>query len=332
MNPRPLRIGEAIDLYLGELARRGRSPRTIDAYRRKLNGLADSVRDAYVDEIRLQDYERYLNQWIESARSTLASSVSLVRGFSEFLWERGYTRDHVALTLKRPRRPRAEDLDVVTVTGEDVARLLDSCETWQEYLCVSTAIYLGARRRALALARRRDVDVDKGTVRFVEKGGKVITKPMPDEYATIVRAADEAGVWRSSDDYLIPNRRPGAVKRAERSDKVIWSTVKIVAARADVVSHVHALRAAFAVQFDEANPDQVIALKELLGHARIDQTLVYLRRKDKAKAMEAVRTLSWGSWNAPEFPSSEAAARRKAPVSRGFHEEAHTGFEPVPPP
>jgi integrase len=332
IEPRPLRIGEAIDLYLGDLARRGRSARTIEAYERKLNDLADVVRDSYVHEIRLADYERYLNRWIGSSRSTLASGVSLVKGFSEFLWERDYTEEHVALRLKRPPRPRAEDLDVVTVTSKDVARMLDCCETWQEYLCLATGIYLGARRRALARVRRRDVDLDKGTARFVEKGSKVITKPMPDEYVMILRAAEEAGVWRSSNDYLIPSRRPGAVRRAERSDKVIWSTVKIVAERAGVVSHVHALRAAFAVQFDEANPDQVIALKELLGHARIDQTLVYLRRKDKAKAMEAVRTLSWGSAGSFVFPPSEEAAYRKAPVSRGFRAEAHTGFEPVPPP
>jgi hypothetical protein len=73
---------------------------------------------------------------------------------------------------------------------------------------------------------------------------------------------------------------------------VIWETVK--SARAGVQAHVHALRAAFAVQFDEANPAQVIALKELMGHSRIDQTLVHLRRKNKAKAMEVVRDLSWG--------------------------------------
>jgi hypothetical protein len=38
----------------------------------------------------------------------------------------------------------------------------------------------------------------------------------------------------------------------------------------------------------------VLALKELMGHNRIETTLVYLRRKDKAKAMESVRDLSWG--------------------------------------
>ena len=70
---------------------------------------------------------------------------------------------------------------------------------------------------------------------------------------------------------------------------MIWETVKKLAARAGVEAHTHALRAAFAVQFDEANPDQLIALKELMGHARIETTLVYLRRKDRARAMESVR-------------------------------------------
>jgi integrase len=317
---RPIRIGEASDLYLGELARRGRSPRTLDAYRRKLNALADSVRDPYVHEIELRDYEAFLNRWVGSAASTLAGGVSLVKGFSEFLWERGYTSTHVAYGLRRPRRPRAEDLDVVTVGAEDVLRMLQACETWQEYLCVATPLYLGARRRALALVRRRDVDLVRGSVRFVEKGPKVITKPLPDEYAQVLRAAEEAGVWKSGDAYLIPNRRPGAVRNAERSDKVIWETVRRVARRAGVNSHVHALRAAFAVQFDEANPGNVVGLKELLGHARIDQTLVYLRRKDKAKAMEAVRGLTWGGAGEFVFPPREEAARKKPPFSRGFEE------------
>ena len=329
---RPLRIGEAIDLYLGDLARRDRSPRTLDAYQRKLNLLADEVRDAYVHELGLEDYERFVNRWIGAAPSTLAASVSLVKGLSEFLWERGFTEEHVAFRMKRPRRPRAEELDVVTVSTEDVGRMLDACETWQEFLCLSTAVYMGARRRALANVRLRDVDFEHGRIKFVEKGRKVLSKPLPDEFVEILRAAGAAGIWKTPEAYLIPNRRPGAVRRAERSDKVIWETVRKVAARAGIRSHVHALRAAFAVQFDEANPDQLIALKELMGHADIATTLVYLRRKDRLLAMESVRGLSWGGAGHYEFPPREEAARKKPPLSRGFCEEAHTGFEPVPPP
>jgi integrase len=329
---RPLRIGEAIDLFLGDLARRDRKPRTRDAYQRKLNHFADDVHDAFVHDIRLEDYERFLNRWVGRSPTTLANGVSLVKGLSRFLWERGYTTEDVAYPLKRPRRLRPEDLDVVTVSAEDVGRMLNRCDTWQEFLCLTTAVYLGARRTALARVRFGDVDFTHRTIRFAEKGGKVITKPLPDEYVDILCAAVEAGIWKSGEDYLIPNRRPGAVKSPERSDKVIWETVKKVARRVGVVATVHALRAAFACQFDEANPGQVFTLKELLGHADIATTLTYLRRKDKAKAMEQVRTLSWGGGGAFVFPPREEAARKKPPLSRGFIEEAHTGFEPVPPP
>ena len=48
--------------------------------------------------------------------------------------------------------------------------------------------------------------------------------------------------------------------------------------------------------------------------------------------MEVVRHLSWGGGGTFVFPPREEAARKKPPLSRGFGEEAHTGFEPVPPP
>ena len=231
---RPLRIGEAIDLFLGDLARQGRKPGTLLDYRYKLNLLADELRDAYVDEIERTDYERFLDRWVGSAESTMASSVSLVHVFSKFLWEREFTATDVGRAIPRPRKPRPEDLDVVTVRAEDVQVMLDACLSWQEFLCLSTALYLGARRAALARVRLRDVDFSAATIRFFEKGGKVIVKPLPDEYVEILGRAQDEGVWKSGEDYLIPNRRPGAVRRAERSDKVIWSTVKAVAARAGV--------------------------------------------------------------------------------------------------
>ena len=66
-----------------------------------------------------------------------------------------------------------------------------------------------------------------------------------------------------------------------------------------------------------------------MGHARIETSRVYLRRKDKAKAMETVRSLSWGRF---VFPPSQETAYRKPSTSGAFLEEAHTGFEPVLPP
>jgi integrase len=315
-----VRLVRAIDLYIGDLARRGRSKVTRDGYERLLFDFADLLpRDVLVSEITLEDYEQFLDRWTNQSRSTLASSVSLVRGFSRFLYKRGYTPTDVAAPLERPSKQRPEDLDVITVSKHEVERMLRACETIQELLCITTAIYLGARRKALAGARWGDVDLETGMIRFKEKGGKISHKPLPLEYADMLAELDRGNYWSSPGDYLIPNRRPASVRRAERSDKVIWNTVKLVAKRAGVRSHVHALRAAFAVQFDDQHPDQLYALKELMGHVRLETTATYLRRKDREKAMSLNRDLKWGAY---VFESQT----RKSLLMR---EKAHTGFEPV---
>lgn len=313
-----LPVFDSLDLYIGELARRGARPATRRTYRRDLAGFLDRARVAYVHELTPNHYERDLDRWTNSSPSTLASRVSVRKGYSAWLKERGHVDTHVAESLRRPRRPRYEDIDVVSVTSEDVGRMLAACEDWQEFLCLSTAVYLGARRNALALVRRGDIDLVRGTVRFAnEKGGKVQVKPLPREYQEIIVAAERHGIWSSGEDYLIPNRRPASVRRKERSDKIVWETVRRVAKRCGVRAHVHSLRAAFAVAFDEAHPAEVTALRDLLGHARLETTLIYLRRRDKARGMESVRDLSWGGGPVIGF-SSEAI-------------KAHTGFEPVLP-
>jgi integrase len=218
--------------------------------------------------------------------------------------------------IKRPRRPAPEDTDVLTITTGEALRMLEACENWQELLCLSTALYSGARRGALSKVRRRDLDLEAGTIRFLEKGRKVVTKPVPDEYLALLSAAEADGIWRSPEDYLIPNRRPASVRRRERSDKVIWETIVRVAARAGIRSHVHALRSAFAVQFIDTHPGETLALKDLMGHKRMETTVRhYLRRRDKERLMGSVRDLSW----APSLLPPQAL-------------EAHTGFEPVLPP
>ena len=63
-------------------------------------------------------------------------------------------------------------------------------------------------------------------------------------------------------------------------------------AKAGVAIHVHALRAAFAVQYLESNLGDTDALRELMGHARGETTQVYLRRLNRRRRMDSVRGLS----------------------------------------
>jgi integrase len=314
-----VRLSRAIDLWTGELARAGRTPSTRASYERYLfkfvKQLERSRPDVKASEVTTNDCRLFLDGWNGRSASTVCSIHSALSGLFKWLYLEGEIDVNPMVRISRPRRPRPDDVDVVLVTPGDVERMLRASEDWQELLCLSVLAYLGPRRDSASRLRWRDVDLDKGTMRFREKGSKVSVKPMPLELQGIVRAAYESGqVECRADDYVIPNRRPGAVRRAERCNKIIWETVLRVAERIGVRATVHALRRAFAVAFLTSHPGAIESLQALMNHARIDTTQVYLRAFNKSKAMEAVRDLSWGL---------------------GFKElavKAHTGFEPVPPP
>ena len=246
----------------------------------------------------------------------MCSIHSALNGFFGWLFLEGEIEANPMARIKRPRRPRPEDVPVVSVTPADVERMLAACEDWQEFLCLSVLAYTGVRRDSASRLRWSDVDLVEGTIRFREKGSKVAVKPVPNELLEILRAAVEsAELACRPDDHVIPNRRAASVRRAERSNKIIWETVLRVADRAGVKATTHALRRAFAVAFLTTHPGALEALQALMNHSRIDTTQVYLRALNRSKAMEAVRNLSWGS---SSFQSNAA--------------KAHTGFEPVPPP
>jgi hypothetical protein len=111
------------------------------------------------------------------------------------------------------------------------------------------------------------------------------------------------------------------VKRAERTNKVVYETLQTVAARADVRATAHAIRRAFAVNFMRRHPGAIESLQALLGHSRIDTTEAhYLRAFERSERMESVRDLSWSA--TPGFAHF-------APEAAQMQGKAHTGFEPV---
>ena len=299
-----MRLDRAIDRYIGELARQGRSARTRDDYWRKLAGLSRLPRlhEADVQDVTDDDCRVYLDRWREKSPGTIAHSVTVLRGFFGWLYDNGWIERNPMERIRRPRRPRPEDLDVKTVGPIEVRALLDACETWHEFLCIATLAYTGCRRGAASRLRLRDLDLDAGTAKLFEKGGKIAIKPLPREYVKIVSAAISAGViGPSGDDYVIPMARK-QTRTGERDDRVVWRTVKRVGNRAGVDLYPHSLRAAYAVNFLETHPGELEALQALMGHSKIETTQIYLRRLDRERAMERVRDLSWGGARFEAFP------------------------------
>jgi site-specific recombinase XerD len=326
-----VRLSRAVDQWLSDLALQGRRASTRDAYRRHLHKLVDRVEvrapDADASIVTADDCRAFLGEWVErgATASTVATVYSAVNGLFEWLWREERIDVNPMARIRRPRRPRPGDVAVVHVSSSDVEAIFAAAASWQEFLCVAVLAYTGARRSAATRLRWQDVDLVEGRMRLYEKGGKVADVPMAGELVAILRAAVESSeVPCAPRDYVIPNRRPAGVRRAERDDAVIYDTVTIVAQRAGVRATVHALRRAFAVAFLTTHPGAIESLQALLLHSRIDTTEQhYLRQFERAARMEAVRDFSWP-------PASGFASRVLETAS--VREKAHTGFEPVPPP
>jgi integrase/recombinase XerC len=302
-----VRLSRASDYWIGELARGGVTESSRLSYERYLHKFVAHVErsklDASVRDVTANDCRAFLDNWISKSPSTVATIHSILNGLFTWLYREGEIDDNPMARIARPRRPRPEDLDVVIVTSAEVEMMLAAAKDWQEFLCVSVLAYTGLRRDSASRLRWHDVDLAEGTIRVREKGNKTAIKPVPNELVEILRAAVESSqLTCGSDDYVIPNRRLASVRRKERSNKIIWETVKGVAKRVEVTANVHALRRAFAVAFLTSHPGAIESLQALLNHSRIDTTQVYLRALNRSKVMEAVRDLSWG----PGFSRKEA--------------------------
>jgi site-specific recombinase XerD len=337
LDPRVLTISQATDLWLGELARQRKSPRTRDKYQRCLDKLADMYPHADVSEVTPNHCRKFIDQWRDHSPATLAGHISSLNRFFAWLYDEKLVKRNPMDRIHRPRQTPPEENDrVVTVSSDDVDKLFGAVSAWDELLALSVLAYLGPRRHAAATMRLRDYErneyierIDeatgepvigrKPTLRFHEKGDKVIVKPCPDRLADVIEGAIAAGVYESSDDYLIPGKAQQR-REGERDDRIVWRLVHAVAKRAGVRTHVHALRAAFAVRFLQAKPDEILALKELMGHRRIETTLIYLRRLERREKMESVRDLAWGE--------NSGFAQIAAKLFEAKPEAEKEGFEP----
>lgn len=325
----------AIDDFLGDCRRQRWSERSIQTYANTLDTFATRLpEDLDVSKITADHVRRYLATRAHLAPGTVAGHEAHLSSWFKWMFKaRKITRNPMD-EITRTRRVPAEDIEVVSVSTIEVPRLLDVARPGSERNAVAIASYLGPRRHAIAVLRARDYDQETRTMRFREKGSKTIEKPVPDELGLILDASIARGeIQAAPTDYLVPPEGYLQRTKGDRDDRVIWRIIKRVADRAGVDAHVHALRAAFAVFYLERNPDDLLGLKELLGHRSLNTTLLYLRRMNKQAAMQRVRSLSWagagaGNSEAPGIPQFAAKWLESSPVMGAGGFEPPYGDEP----
>lgn len=193
--------------------------------------------------------------------ATRQTYFTALRQWHRWLVDEEVRSDDPTARLRRPRAPKGEPHPVATGHLE---RLLCSGIRARTRTAVLLAACQGLRVHEVVKVRGEDVDLIGGRLRTVGKGGKVRWKPLHP------LVADEASRYPRRGWWFPSHRHAG---RPIRSDS-LSSGISRAMARCGVPGTAHTLRHRFASRAYAADRD-LVAVQELLGHARIETTRIY---------------------------------------------------------
>ncbi len=280
----PGALAAARDRYVGHVRDElGRSPHTVRAYSSDVTDLL-----AYCADLGVHDPAQvtlaHLRGWLALqsghglSRATVARRAASARAFTAWCARRGLAPVDVGERLASPQVART--LPTVLDAAE-AERLMDAAAVRADDgspiavrdRCLVEMLYAtGVRVSELCAADRDDVDLDRGTIRVLGKGGKERTVPFG---APAGRALlDWLGVRP-----LLVERSDGPLFVGARGGRIDPRTVRRVVHRLTLAAGgpelaPHGLRHTAATHVLEGGAD-LRAVQELLGHATMSTTQRY---------------------------------------------------------
>jgi site-specific recombinase XerD len=219
-------------------------------------------------ELEYDELEEYLYYLIQQGTTSQSSYKHLVYGLRKLY--RLFDREELLLTL--PKIKASGRLPVV-MSQQEVKRLLNTPATIREKVLFSLAYDSGLRITELTNLLISDVDLDRRQLHVRESKNK------KDRYVTIsshmVRGIKKHLALNNPKDYLFDHTdRKGIPISKTRIRDLLKEAVEKAGIKKQVC--VHTFRHTYATHQLEAGQD-IMTLKQLLGHRDIRTTLVYLQ-------------------------------------------------------
>lgn len=261
------------------------APYSVTVVRARLMSLSAHHGARPLDQLTDQRIEAWLASTGANAPRSHNAYLASARKFCVWAVKNGHLRHDPTATVERRRLPRSVPR---AMEQASVAKILDACRDHVDTLAVWLMVGCGLRRGEVARATWADYDQTAHVLLVHGKGGHERLVPVP---APVRHALDAVPGWHSgpilSHDgtpyqaATIGRRVVAAMKRAE---------VKI--APRDGVSG-HALRHTAASDvLDQCGDLRVV--QEMLGHAQLSSTSIYLRRAGIPRMAEAMEGRDYG--------------------------------------
>lgn len=315
-----MKFTTAIGAYLDDMKAEGR----INSHRTEL--LYDSVLRAHAQDVGNRDprttgrddVKRTLRRWPNP--NTMRLRRSILISFYRWTVEEGMRPYNPA---EQTRRPRARKTTRYRLTAQEAGQLLAAGETQRERWALHLGLIAGLRSEELRGLRGHHFQRD-GLIHVsadIAKGGRERWIPVLPQLQDVVGEirldiADQEYVlcairWRDPGH----NTQVRNLRHKPLSAKGLWALVKDCAARAGLPEEVspHTMRHAFADHIARYADGGERTAQQLLGHASIATTEIYLGSPTLDQIQAAVATV-------PGYPLTE---HPKNPM------KATTGIEPV---
>jgi integrase/recombinase XerD len=278
-----LDLARQLDRYLRHVAiEKGRSPNTVAAYRRDLEPLLAAGSGFTPDG--LAGYVRSLRERPEPlAASSVARTISSIRGFAGFLVDEGVLSVDPSTELVAPKQPARlpKALTIEQVESLIAATAGDEPADLRDRALIELLYATGARISEAVALNVDDLLGEDGAaevVRLFGKGGKQRIVPV----GSYARAALDAYLVRSRPVLSQRGRATPAlflgVRGARLTRQNAWLLLRAAAERAKLGIELspHSMRHSFATHLLQGGAD-VRVVQELLGHASVATTQIYTK-------------------------------------------------------
>jgi integrase/recombinase XerD len=276
-------LARQLDRYLRHVAiEKGRSPNTVAAYRRDLEPLLAARTD--FTAAGLAEYVRSLRERPEPlAASSVARTISSIRGFAGFLVDEGVLPLDPSAELVAPKQPARlpKALTIEQVEALIAATAGDEPADLRDRALIELLYATGARISEAVALNVDDLLGEDGAaevVRLFGKGGKQRIVPV----GSYARQALDAYLVRARPVLSQRGRATPAlflgVRGARLSRQNAWLLLRGAAERAKLGIELspHSMRHSFATHLLQGGAD-VRVVQELLGHASVATTQIYTK-------------------------------------------------------
>jgi integrase/recombinase XerD len=262
-------------MMLEELQRRNYAQSTVKAYVRIVEEFAKHFHQP-PDKLgpqHLRQYQAYLFQDRKLDAGTVQQYVAALRFFYVRTLKRRYLLDEIPGPKRRRKLPEI-------LGTEEVGRLIDSASNLSHRTMLMTLYSTGVRRAELCRLKVSDIDSERMVIHIHRgKGGHDRDMPLSERLLETLRVYWR---WMKPKNYLFPGTVNNWRADVPVTTKIPWEACKEAAQRAGITKRVspHTLRHSYATHLLEAGAD-LRTIQVLLGHSKIEHTIVYLHLSRK---------------------------------------------------